>query len=218
MTEYKLTRSKRKTVCIIVHKDASIEVRAPLKMKQTDIDSFISSKEKWIQKTLANLPSIEKIAFGNAFPFSGQDYILKEDKVKRAVISGNFLILPQGKDITTSLNSFLKEQAENYIPERVEQLSCHTGIAFTSVLVNSAKTHWGSCTKDKLHFSCYLMLADKETVDYVIIHELAHILHHNHSVHFWAEVKKHCPDYLTLRNKLKTTSSYVEMLQKTTER
>lgn len=213
MTEYTLTRSRRKTVCIVVHRDASVEVRAPLKMKQADIESFVKAKESWINEAVARLTPVPDISYGKVFPYLGGSYILTESSCKTANISGKNLLLPVGTDIKNAINTFLKAQAKAYIPQRVEALSQQFEQKPASVQINSAKTHWGSCTKDRLHFSCYLMLADKETVEYVIIHELAHIRHPNHSKLFWAEVAKHCPDYINLKNRLKTISGYVEKLQ-----
>ncbi len=211
--EYKLTRSKRKTVCITVHHDASVEVRAPLKMKSADIESFVKSKEKWIEKAIAGTVKTDDISYDGTFPFLGDKYIISPSQGKNAEISKNMLLVPESTDMTAALNVFLKQQAKCYIPGRVENIARQTGITPSSVMINNAKSHWGSCTRDRLHFSCYLMLADRETIDYVIIHELVHILHHNHSALFWAEVKKHCPDYIELRNRLKSISGYVEKLQ-----
>lgn len=211
MINYQLTRSKRKTVCIVVHKNASVEVRAPLKMKQAEIDSFVNSKESWINKAVAKVQPIKSIEYGSVFPFLGNDYTLTAHSSTTAIITEDKICIPanlEDKEIMLCLNSFLMNQAKQYIPKRVRELSEKTGISCSSVLINSAKTHWGSCTKDRLHFSCHLMLADKAALDYVIIHELVHIHHPNHSGLFWAEVKKHCPDYINCRNRLKLIGSY----------
>ncbi|MBQ3602827.1 MAG: M48 family metallopeptidase [Clostridia bacterium] len=211
MINYQLTRSKRKTVCIVVHKDASVEVRAPLKMKQAEIDSFVISKESWINKAVAKVQHIKSIEYGSVFPFLGNDYTVTAHSSNTAIITEDKICIPanlEDKEIVLCLNSFLMNQAKQYIPKRVRELSEKTGISCSSVLINSAKTHWGSCTKDRLHFSCHLMLADKAALDYVIIHELVHIHHPNHSGLFWAEVKKHCPDYINCRNRLKLIGSY----------
>lgn len=216
MIDYQLTRSKRKTVCIVVHKDASVEVRAPLKMKQAEIDSFVNSKESWINKAVANVQPIKSIEYGSVFPFLGNDYTVTAHNNSTTIITEDKIFIPaslEDKEIVLCLNSFLMNQAKQYIPKRVRELSEKTGISCSSVLINSAKTHWGSCTKDRLHFSCHLMLADKAALDYVIIHELVHIHHHNHSGLFWAEVKKHCPDYINCRNRLKLIGIYTQQLQ-----
>lgn len=214
--QYTLTKTKRKTICIIVHKDASIEVRAPLKMKQADIERFVNSKKSWIIKNQSKIPIIDDITYESTIPFLGKERIITPYELDCITLSENTVYLPQNlnnKELVSTLNQYLKTQAKQYIPQRTKQLADTVGIHPSTVQINSAKTHWGSCTVDRLHFSCYLMLADKKVIDYVIIHELSHILHHNHSKQFWAEVEKHCPDYINLRNRLKQISVYVEKLQ-----
>ena len=90
----------------------------------------------------------------------------------------------------------LKEKAKEYIPERVAYFSSFMGIIPARVSINSAKTRFGSCSsKNSLNFSCRLMAYDKAAIDYVVVHELCHIKHHNHSRDFWALVEKYMPDY-----------------------
>ena len=96
------------------------------------------------------------------------------------------------KDELTELKALAKE----YIPERVAYFSSVMGIIPESVSINSAKGRFGSCSsKNRLNFSCRLMAYDKDAIDYVVVHELAHIKHHDHSRNFWALVEKYMPDY-----------------------
>ena len=90
----------------------------------------------------------------------------------------------------------LKRAAKEYIPKRVEYFSSIMGIIPSRVSVNSAKTRFGSCSaKNSLNFSCRLMQYGEKAIDYVVVHELAHIIHHDHSKKFWALVEKYMPDY-----------------------
>ena len=212
----KLIRSKRKTISIIVRNDASVEVRAPLKMKQSEIDAFVLSKHKWIDKSTAKIRELNtkhQLAPGSVIPLLGLERTIIYADVKEPVIADDKILIPLGKDIKSGLLSLLKRAAQGYIPNRTAEISKTMNIQYSSILINSASTHWGSCVADRIHFSCLTMLADKETIDYVIIHELSHILHHNHSPLFWEEVEKYCPDFSIHRQKLKAFSYIAQGLK-----
>lgn len=206
--KYSIKKSDRRTVCITVKPDLSIEVRAPLQMKQSEIESFVLSKHDWIEKTIAKMSAASpaEITYGSKIKFFGEELILTQAECKKAASSDNLLLVPQGlssDNLKEQIVGFYRAEAKNYLPERVKEISQETGLKYSSLLINSAKTHWGSCTADRIHLSCLLMAASPDTIDYVIIHELAHTVHHNHSKNFWALVAKHCPDYKTRRKELK---------------
>ena len=98
----------------------------------------------------------------------------------------------------------LKTAAWRIIPEKVKKYSEIMGIIPEHVSINSAKTRFGSCSdKNRLNFSCRLMSYPDEAVDYVVVHELAHIKHHDHSKQFWALVEEYMPDYKERKKLLK---------------
>ncbi len=209
MNGYKITRSKRKTISIIVHKDASVEVRAPLKTKQSEIERLIISKQNWIDKSIAEIlarPAVEELKFGSSLPFLGKAREIIAGDTKSAQITENQIILPANCDIKKAVTELLRHSAKELLPQRAKEISEEIGIKYSSLKINSAATHWGSCAQDRINLSCFLMLAEPKTIDYVIIHELTHIHHHNHSANFWAEVKEHCPNYIDEKEKLKALS------------
>ncbi len=90
----------------------------------------------------------------------------------------------------------LRQKAKSVIPQKVEYFSAIMGVKPTVVKINSAKKRYGSCSgKDSLNFSLYLMDKDESFIDYVVVHELAHIKHHNHSKAFYGFIEKFMPDY-----------------------
>lgn len=98
----------------------------------------------------------------------------------------------------------LKYAAKTIIPRKVEYYSKIIGLVPTAVRITSAKTRFGSCSpKNVLCFSYLLMQYPEEAVDYVIVHELAHIAHHNHGQAFYDLIEKHMPDHKTRRKLLK---------------
>ena len=101
--------------------------------------------------------------------------------------------------------------AERIINERVAYFSRVTGNMPNSVKLNCAKTRWGSCSsKGTLNFSWFLIMANPKAVDYVVIHELSHMRHMNHSAAFWREVAKYEPEYNQRRQELKELSARLQ--------
>jgi predicted metal-dependent hydrolase len=89
-----------------------------------------------------------------------------------------------------------KKNAKNYIVPRVNELAEKFGFDYNKIRITSASTRWGSCSSMRnLNFSYRLILIPKEVIDYVIIHELCHLRHMNHSKKFWTEVEKYMPTY-----------------------
>ncbi len=98
----------------------------------------------------------------------------------------------------------LRRKAKEILPKKVEHFSTLTGLKATNVKITSAKTRFGSCNgKNSICFSFYLMRYPEEAIDYVVLHELAHTKHHDHSRKFWALVEKYMPDYKQRRELLK---------------
>lgn len=109
--------------------------------------------------------------------------------------------------------AFLKSSADNYIKKRAKEFSEIMELYPKSIKITSAKTRFGSCSGDnRLCFSYILMLYPKEAVDYVIVHELAHIKEHNHSKKFYKLIEKYMPDYKERIKLLKKTPDIVNNL------
>lgn len=98
----------------------------------------------------------------------------------------------------------LVKQAYEIIPNKVKFFSGIMGVTPKSIRIGSARSYWGFCSIDnRLNFSYRLMTKEDKLIDYVVVHELAHIKEHNHSKKFWVEVEKVIPDYKERREKLK---------------
>ncbi|MBR5742107.1 MAG: M48 family metallopeptidase [Firmicutes bacterium] len=111
---------------------------------------------------------------------------------------------PSEPELTKEETERLRKLAKAYIPPRIEYYANLMGVRPTAVRYTSAKTRWGSCSpKNSLAFSVRLMRKPPEAIDYVVVHELAHIREHNHSKRFWAIVAKYMPDWRERRKLLK---------------
>lgn len=215
---YILKRSRRKTLSLTVKPDCSIIVSAPLKTSISQIDEFVAKNSNWIDNQLLRAEEIKaqreafRINYGTKVYFFGKRLPIVSGNIRKAVLKENTVIMPQGlksEQIKEKLITLYKETAREYISNRLPFYSSVTGLNYSKFTISSAKTNWGSCTADRLHFSWHLIMAEKEVIDYVIIHELTHIKHHNHSEAFWYEVKRYCPEWKKLRRRLKF---YAEVL------
>lgn len=105
---------------------------------------------------------------------------------------------------TAEEKSALIKKAKEILPEKVRHFESIMGLHPEGITVTGAKTRYGSCSgKNAVCFSWRLMSYPDEAIDYVVIHELAHIKHHDHSKKFWSLVEKYCPDYKERRKLLK---------------
>ena len=216
---YKIKRSMRKTISLHINSDG-LEVRAPLRASQKKIDIFINSKLEWIEKNLDYMKNIEhaKSKFATDYDteivICGTKFVITpahDSKYKTKVeLQENYLIVPKDKtaeEIKTLVVRFYKKSARAFIPDRVEYWAKKMRIGLPTVRITSAHTRWGSCSaKGGINFSWLLMMADVDAIDYVIIHELAHLEHHDHSKNFWKLVSDYCPDYKTQKEALNKLS------------
>ena len=115
----------------------------------------------------------------------------------------NILFLPI-KNARERLVKWLKENAGRILKQRTAEWAEKMNVQYSSVRVTSAKTRWGSCSyKNAINYSFRLIYAPKEIVDYVVVHELAHVRFKNHASAFWKEVETYMPDYREKRAWLK---------------
>jgi len=210
----KVIRSKRKTIGLEVNSNAKLIVRAPLTVPLIEIEKLIQKKTPWIersrQKALAKKASIVPKTFseGELFPFLGISYplvLVERRRPKLSLGSNTFTLsryhLPQAKDIFIN---WYKKQARRIIADRLERY-CHSFPERPEVRITSATTRWGSCNSQKktLNFTWRLVMATLEIVDYIVIHELAHLKEPNHSRNFWKIIENTLPNYKEKRYWLK---------------
>ena len=208
MPNYTLTRSRRRTLAIYV-RDGAVEVRAPLRTPQRDIDAFVASRAQWINEKRAQ--TSERAQQRAAFSLSyGSSVLLRgtEHTISAAVPneSNTAFAVPAGlspAELMTAVVQIYRRLAKAHLTERTSHLAELMGVSPSAVKVNGAKTRWGSCSaKRSINFSWRLLMADDEVIDYVIVHELAHLRELNHSPRFWAIVAQALPDYKTRQARL----------------
>jgi predicted metal-dependent hydrolase len=199
-----LIRSKRKTLAILVKHDGSVIVRAPMKTPEKAVWKFVEQHSAWIEKKKAEVLSADVVLPkqyepGETFLFLGESYPLDIAKHQRQplLLDGTFKLSEAASARAEKvLEHWYRQQARRIIQERVEFYAKQYGFQYQGIKINSARTRWGSCSrKGSLNFSWRLIMAPPEQVDYVVVHELSHTVHHNHSKRFWKKVETILPDY-----------------------
>jgi len=205
--EFKTVRSKRKTIAIYILKDATVEVRCPFKVPYSVICDFVNLKSEWInKKVIESKNAIVKnscftVNYNSKLILMGNEYPIT--KGKTAYFYENCFYIPEN-NFKENLIALYKKLAKDIITKKVIHFSDLMGVKPFKIKINSAKTRWGSCSgKNSINFTYKLIMADEKAVDYVIIHELAHIREHNHSNRFWSIVENYLPDYKIQKENLR---------------
>ena len=211
---YPLLRSNRRSISIKVDKNGKVSIHAPLFAPEVDIRRFVAAKQAWIQqvqsKQLLKKELAPKFAVGETMPYLGGEIRVYTGDVRNPVLTGNVLTVPQrGKPDQHTLK-WLGLQAKEYLPPRIAQWSKVMGCTPASLTIANPKTRWGSMKSDgSLRLNVALMLCPPVLIDYVIVHELSHMVHMNHSPAFHAHVDRYLPDAEARRKALKQLGGYL---------
>ncbi|UDQ99056.1 SprT family zinc-dependent metalloprotease [Lentisphaerota bacterium WC36G] len=221
----KLERSaRRKRMAITVNDQFEVIVKASLNEKLAVIEQFVKDNHSWItakKKQLKNVcGSKKKFVNGEKFYIQGEPFSLMFDDKQLASIKicseKNIISIAARyrKNSAEIINKWYLRNASNYLINRAEELLILHKLRYQSIRIKETKSQWGSCSADgKLSFNWQLFLLPKEVIDYVIIHELAHLNELNHSALFWLEVEKMLPDYQSHRNFLRKNGNlYIKSL------
>jgi predicted metal-dependent hydrolase len=198
----KIERKKIKRLIIKVVDKNTIGVSAPFFLDKEQILFLVKQKNKWITKTLSKIieKKIEIIKEGEFVSILGEKHKIIVEKSIRDFISlkEQKIIIESTKDrdYTKLYEYFLKREAEKYFQTKIDELWVLVGIKPTLQVKNLKKT-WGICsyTKRKISLNVNLYKQNKKFVEYVILHELTHLLYPNHSKNFYNYIEKYMPDW-----------------------
>lgn len=188
----KLIRSRRRSISLMISPDATLTVRAPFSTALEYIEKLVAEKRDWINKKqmkiLKNgLPlRPKKFEDGEEFFYLGKLCKFHFENRKNLGI----------KERRENVIAWYRRQALQKITERADSFSKITGWKYRSIVITRAERRWGSCgPKNSINFSWKLIMAPLDVVDYVVVHELAHISEKNHSKRFWKKVFEVLPGY-----------------------
>lgn len=215
-----LIRSRRKTIAILIQRDGKVIVRAPLRASLKAINAFVESKSAWIieKKALAAqyVPApARQFTNGEKFWLLGKHIPLRIVDGQRAALrlGEEFLLARKAQPHARGFfERWYKAQALGVLSERVNLFAVQHGFRYEKLRISSARTRWGSCSsRGTLSFSWRLVMAPPEVIDYVVIHELAHLRVKNHSPAFWAEVARLMPGYKSSREWLRKNGRFLTL-------
>lgn len=203
----------------MVTPEASLVVRAPLRLPLRQIERIVDEKREWITRKIAEVrrrPMViaRNFVTGESLDYLGRSYSLDVGDYQLIEIVDDRLLLPQLYRSTprTKLERWYQRQARAVFRERIEYFSPLMGCRPTSVALSSARRQWGSCAHDgTIRLNWRLVMAPLEIIDYVVVHELAHLTVPNHSARFWRCVAEAVPDYARHRRWLREHGQHLRV-------
>ena len=211
---YQLIRSSRRTLSICVDREGALVVRAPLRMAVRDIEAFIDQKRDWIIRKQTQARAHERFVMedGAQLPWLEGFLTIRLAEVRRAVLQDGCLLLPSEQPAQAAIK-WRKKRAEEVLLPRVEYWAGVTGLHPSSVAFTNARRRWGSMnSQGSLRLNAALLHCPAICRDYVIVHELCHLLHPDHSPAFHMRVRSFLPEADAVRIQMKALGDLTEIL------
>jgi predicted metal-dependent hydrolase len=220
MINYKIIFSGRRSIGISIGPDSGVIVRAPHRTSLKTIENLIQSKSAWIKKHLENQSSLIQISRnreykdGESHYFGGRQYSLRIVQSANSYVRHYENIIEIGvrakeekEKVRLLLEKWYKKMAEELFREKLHELLSkysHYSFSLTGFGVRAMKGRWGSCTsKGKITLSTELVKLDDKYSEYVILHELCHLKHHNHGPEYYHLLSEVYPEWKIVRKELR---------------
>ena len=202
MNPNKIIRSKRKTLSLTINENAELIIRAPKRLSIEKIQDFINEKENWINRKKRLIENqIKDVAsnhnkllyLGNLFPIN-----VEQNASKELFFTGEEFIANsiEPDSLSLSIKKWYKNKFKEIALPRVAYFANKHNLMVNQVRIKNQKTMWGSCSsKNNINLNYLLLMAPMGVIDYVIVHELVHTIHRNHSTDFWDSVESIMPEF-----------------------
>jgi predicted metal-dependent hydrolase len=208
---YQIVRSRRSTADIVVERDGSVIVRAPAALSDERIEDIVTAKRYWIYKTLAEWRDlnatrvIREYRSGEGFLYLGRSYrlllVVEQDealvlrdgrfRLRRDVVDRGDVVAAQ-----SVFRDYYMTRGRERIAQRVAYFAPKVGVFPMEIDVRELGHRWASCSASgRLAFHWKCMMAPQTIMDYIVVHELCHMRHRDHTDAFWNEVDKVMPAY-----------------------
>jgi predicted metal-dependent hydrolase len=227
---YHLRRSARaRNARLEIGADSGLMVVVPKNSTLREVDALLQQKRRWIQRTLsrmsklASCPAKAALKEGDLVPYLGRKYTLVVERMGTPLCTSStvelnptsiVVALRDGGDdhLGNILANWLRQKAKSRIPQYVEASAEKHSLTYGQISVRDQRTRWGSCShKGNLSFNWRLIMTPPGVVNYIVAHELAHLVEMNHSKRFWKTVEAWCPDYQRHKRWLKENEALLQL-------
>jgi predicted metal-dependent hydrolase len=195
--DFEIQRSRRKTLAIHV-KHRKVEVRSPLRVGEAEIQKFVENNKAWIEQRLfeesRRYKESLRIEKGRKILFRARELeiVFREGRKQRVLIDGGQFLI-QGHKLTAAkakvqVEDYLIDKASEYLLPRAMSLTKHLGVdsKLNEIKLRKTKSKWGHCTSaGVIQFNWLIMLAPFAIIDYIITHEVCHLIYMDHSKRYW---------------------------------
>jgi predicted metal-dependent hydrolase len=219
--EYEIKYSKRKTLNITVERDRKIIVRAPLNLSIEKIEEIVQSKRQWLkekinhtQKYPVDLKPKEFIS-GETLLYLGRNYqlLVVDEPIEGIEFNQRFRISRENQEAANKLfKAWYMKQALSKIEPLAKMYATNLGVKFNEFKTSQMKYRWGSCTpNNNIIFNWRIIKAPMYVLEYLVAHELVHLIEENHTPRFWNILSIQVPNYQKAKNWLKVNGHLLEV-------
>lgn len=206
--------ARARRLSLRVYPDARVEVVVPPRARPRDVEQFVAAHREWIDSkraiALRNRPAPQ------VFPPEAIDLRVTGEVLRLHIAGGSGSLrlsesgqilratgAPSRPGLRSALRKWLLRAARDRLTPRVAALSKAMGVNYSQVSIRRQRSRWGSCSaRGTISLNCCLLFQRPEVVDYLIVHELTHVKHMNHSARFWQAVERHCAGWRALDREL----------------
>lgn len=219
--EYEIKYSNRKTLNISVERDRRIIVRAPESLSAEKIDKIVQSKRQWIKDKLSHTQKYPILALskefisGETLMYLGKNYqlLVVDERIEDIEFNQRFRISKQSQtDANALFKKWYLHQALVKITPLAKQYAKSLGVTYNELKTSEMKYRWGSCTPaNNIIFNWRIIKAPMYVLEYLVAHELVHLIEANHTPRFWNILSIQVPHYQKAKNWLKKNGHLLEV-------
>ena len=168
----------------------------PIRVSLGEGRAFAEMQAEWLRRARSQQLLQQEVCIGAILPVEGHSLQLTSSPIRRARIEGAALLLPEGRPAAPTAQAYLKHLATERLRSACDGFASALGRNYRALALRDTRSRWGSCTSDgRLMFSWRLAMAPPRVLEYVAAHEVAHLVHMDHSPRFWAQVETLMPGY-----------------------
>ena len=218
--DYRIVYSQRKTIGLFVERDRSIVVRAPVGASDEAIRQAVEAKKLWLYEKVNHSqkyppqPARKEFVTGETLMYLGRFYRLEvtEDDQPGVRFHNRFYISRRQQAVAGRLlREWYMARAGEKLTPKIRQFAAAMGVAYERIMISDLRMRWASCTpKNNLNFNWRIVKAPAFVIDYLIVHELAHLLEPNHTAQFWNIIAVQVPHYMLAREWLREHGASLE--------